>query len=58
MHTSNKVMQVMQVMHELMKQEVKSDSIQWYNINHESILLDLFTNGDIYENDSYASWVD
>ena len=34
---------LLQVMNELMKQEVKSDSIQCYNIHHESILLGLFT---------------
>ena len=34
---------ILQVMNELMKQEVKSDSIQCYNIHHESILLGLFT---------------
>ena len=47
-----------QVMNDLMKKEVKPEGRQCYNIHHESILLVLFTNGDIYENDSYASYVD
>ena len=34
------------------------DGIQYYNIHHGSILSDLFTNGDIYDNDSYASYAD
>ena len=49
---------ILQVMNELMKQEVKSDGIQCYNIHHESIILDLFTKSDIYDNDSYASYAD
>ena len=54
-HASNNVLQVM---NELMKQEVKSDGIQYFKINHESIILDLFTESNIYDNDSYASYVD
>ena len=34
------------------------DRIQCYSIHHELILLDLFTNGDLYNNDSYTSYVD
>ena len=49
---------IIQVNNELMEQEVKPDGFQCYNIHHESIILDLFTNSDIYENDSYASYVD
>ena len=41
-----------------MKQEVKSDGTQCYNIHHELILSDLFTKSDIYDNDSYASYAD
>ena len=41
---------ILQVMNELKKQQVKLDSIQCYNIHHESILLDLFTEIDIYDN--------
>ena len=32
--------------------------VQCYNIHHESIILDIFTNGDFYDNDSYTSSVD
>ena len=49
---------VIQVISDLMKQEVKPDGIRCYNIHHESILSDLFINNDIYENDSYTSNVD
>ena len=54
-HTSNNILQVM---NELMKQEVKSNGIQCYNIHHESIILDLFTESDICNNDSYVSYAD
>ena len=50
--------EIIQVMNDLMKQEVKSDVIQCYNIHHELFLLDLFTNGDIYDIDIYASYAD
>ena len=43
-------------MNELMKQEVKSDGIQYFKINHESILSDLFIESNIYDIDSYASY--
>ena len=49
---------VIQVMHDLIKQEGRPDGIQCYNIHHESIILDLFTNGYIYDNDSYTSYTD
>ena len=45
---------VIQVMNDLVKQEVTPDRIQWYNIYYELILLDLFANTDLYDNDSYA----
>ena len=54
-HTTN---DVIQVTNELMKQEVKSDGIQCYNIHHESILLDIFTDSDIYDNYSSVSYAD
>ena len=54
-YTSN---DVLQVMNDLMKQEVKSGGIQCYNIHHELILFDLFTGNDIYNNDSYVSYAD
>ena len=49
---------IIQVMNDLMKQEEKSVGIQCYNIRHESIISDLFTKIDIYDNDSYASYAD
>ena len=45
-------------MNHLIKPEVTPDGIQCYNIHHESILSDLFTKSDIYDNDSYASYAD
>ena len=41
-----------------MKQGVKTDNIQYYNTCQESILLDLVTESDIYNNYNYASCVD
>ena len=41
-----------------MKQGVKPDSMQYYNIHKESILSDLVTRSDIYDKYSYASFVD
>ena len=49
---------VIQVMNDLVKQDVTPDRIQCYNIHHESILQDLFTNNDLYDDDSYASYDD
>ena len=43
---------------ELIKQRVKTDSIQYYNTHQESILLDLVTESDIYDNYSYVLCVD
>ena len=34
----------------LIKQEVKIDGVQYYNIHEESVLLDLVTESDIYDN--------
>ena len=39
----------------MVKQEVTPDRIQFYNIHHESIVLGLFANDDIYDDDNYAS---
>ena len=55
MHTTNNVIQIT---NELIKQEVKPDVIQCYNIHHESILLDVYTESDIWDNYSYVSYVD
>ena len=42
-----------------MKQEVKPNGIQHYNIHQKkTIILDLFTESDIYNNYSYASFAD
>ena len=48
---------LLQVMNELMKQEVKSDSIQYYNIHQDSILLNTVTEKYIYNNYSFTSYV-
>ena len=45
---------IIQVMNDLVKQEVTPDRIKFYNIHYESIILDLFTNGDLYDNASYT----
>ena len=42
---------------ELTKQGVNTDYVQCYNTNQESILLDMVTESDIYNNYSYASCV-
>ena len=42
---------------ELMNQGVKIDGIQYYNTHQESIILDLVTESDIYNNYRYASCV-
>ena len=55
LYTSN---DILQVMNELMKQEVKSNGIQCYNIHHESSLSDLIARSDIYNNDSYVLYAD
>ena len=49
---------VIQVVTDFVKEEVTPDGIQCYNIHHESILLAIFTNGDLYDNDSYAFYAD
>ena len=41
-----------------MKQEVKSDGIQCYNIHHKLIILDSFTESNICDNYNYASYTD
>ena len=47
-----------QIVNDMVKQKVTPDKIQFYNIYHESFLLDLFTNGDLYDADNYASYAD
>ena len=42
----------------MMKQEVTLNKIQLYIIYHKLILLDLFTNGDLYDADNYTSYAD
>ena len=46
---------VIQVVNDMGKQEVTPDGIQFRNIYHKSILLDLFANHDLYDNDIYTS---
>ena len=55
MHTTNNTIQAS---NKLMKQEVKPDGIQCYNIHQESVLLDLITESDIYNNYIYTSFTD
>ena len=55
MHTTN---DAGRTTNELINQGVKTDSIQYYNTHQDSILLDLVTDSDIYDNYSYASFVD
>ena len=55
MHTTNNARRTT---NELMNQGVKIDSIQCYNTHQESIILDLVTESDVYDNYSYASCVD
>ena len=54
-HTTNNARRAT---NELMNQGVKIDGIQYYNTHQELILLDLVTEGNIYNNYSYASCVD
>ena len=42
----------------MVKQEVTLDKIKFYNIYHELILLNLFTNGDLHDDDIYVSCAD
>ena len=49
---------VIQVVNDMVKQEVTPDEIQFHNIHHELSLSNLFTNIDLYEDDSYASYTD
>ena len=55
MHTTNNAIQVT---NKLMKQGVKQNGIQYYNIHQALILSDLVTESDIYDNLSYPSFVD
>ena len=45
---------VIQVVNNIGKQDVKPDGIQFRNIHHKSILLNLLTDNDLYDNESYA----
>ena len=49
---------ILQVMNDLMKQEVKPHNTHYYIIHHELILLDIFTKKYKYNNDIYASYAD
>ena len=49
---------IIQVMNIMKEQEVTPDGIQFRNIHYESILSDLFTDNNHYDNDSYASDAD
>ena len=50
---------VIQVVNDMIKQEVTSDGIQFRNMHHhKSILLNLFANNDLYDDNSYASNAD
>ena len=49
---------VIQVVNDMVKQEVTPDRIQFRNIQHESILLDLFVDDDLYDDDSCVSDAD
>ena len=54
-HTTNNTRRAT---NELMNQGVKTDGIQCYNTYQESIILDLVTESDTYNNYNYASRVD
>ena len=54
-HTTNNTRKAT---NELMNQAMKIDGIQYYNKYQESMLLNLFTEDNIYTNSSYASCVD
>ena len=49
---------VIQVVNDIVKQEVTPDRIQFYQMFREAILSDLFTNSDLYDDNSYASYAD
>ena len=55
MHTTN---DTIQLTNKLMKQEVKPEGTERYNLHQESIISDFFTESDIYDNYSYASFAD
>ena len=46
---------VIQVVNDMGKQEVTLDGIQFCNIHHKSILLDLFVDNDLYDDNIYVS---
>ena len=47
-----------QIVNNIKKQEVTPGEINFRNIHHESVLLDLFINNDTYDDDSYTSDAD
>ena len=47
-----------QVVNDMGKREVTPDGIQFRNIHHKSIILGLFVDNDLDNNDSYASDAD
>ena len=54
-HTTNNARRTT---NELMNQGVNTEGVQCYSTHQESILSDLVTGSDIYDNYSYASFVD
>ena len=55
MHTTNNARRTT---NELMNQGVNTDGVQCYKTHQESILSDLVTESDIYDNDIYVSYAD
>ena len=55
MYTTNNTRQTT---NELTNKGLKTDSVQYYNTHQGSILLDLVTGSDIYNNYSHVSCVD
>ena len=49
---------IIQVVNNMGKQEVTPDGIQFRNIHHESILLDIFVDNDLYDDNNCASDAD
>ena len=53
-HTTN---DTRRATNEMMQHGVKTDGVQYYNTHQESIILNLVTESNIYNNYSYASCV-
>ena len=49
---------VIQIINSLIEQDATPNGIHCYNIHHELILSDSFTNSDIYNNDKYTPYAD